>query len=166
LLASTAINTATANAIAALDPARNQLHHAAIHELLRLLRPQAPAVPPPVASVTCDACVLSDSDDGPVDATTLGLSIEKPWDWEHGGQAGTGTQAGGAVRGKKSKGRGGGGKPTGGAAAGAKRRERTRRERFMDVETFWRTCPPEQRRALLQVPLVDLLQGEEAMIGG
>jgi hypothetical protein len=30
----------------------------------------------------------------------------------------------------------------------------------MDVESFWRSCSPEQRMQLLQVPLAPLLEGE------
>jgi hypothetical protein len=34
----------------------------------------------------------------------------------------------------------------------------------MDVESFWRSCSPEQRSQLLQVPLAPLLEGERNLL--
>lgn len=38
-------------------------------------------------------------------------------------------------------------------------RERTRQERYTEVEAYWRSLKPEQRQELLRVPLAALLQG-------
>lgn len=40
-----------------------------------------------------------------------------------------------------------------------RRRERSRYERYMDVETFWRSTTEDQRMELLQVPMTSLLHG-------
>lgn len=65
---------------------------------------------------------------------------------------------------RKSKGKQGGGK--GGAGGGAKAaRPRTCQERYLDVEAFWASLRPEQRRELLRVPVATLLQGGWARAG-
>jgi hypothetical protein len=38
-------------------------------------------------------------------------------------------------------------------------RDRTRQERYTEVEAYWRSLRPEQRQELLRVPLAALLQG-------
>jgi hypothetical protein len=92
----------------------------------------------------------------------LPLSVEKPWDTQDQAVAAIPAAVvqkpavpGGRASGK---GRGRGRSAAGGAAA--KRKERSARERFMDVESFWRSCSQEQRMQLLQVPLAPLLEGE------
>lgn len=40
-----------------------------------------------------------------------------------------------------------------------KKRDKTRKERFQEVESFWCTSTPAQRRELLRVPLRALLEG-------
>ncbi len=64
---------------------------------------------------------------------------------------------------RKGKARAAGSK--GAAASSSRGRARTRRERFMDVETFWRSTTPKQRRELLRVPLGGLLEGQWAVLG-
>jgi hypothetical protein len=39
-------------------------------------------------------------------------------------------------------------------------RDRTRQERYTEVEAYWRSLRPEQRQELLRVPLAALLQGQ------
>eukprot|EP00775_Hariotina_reticulata_P010977 gene10977-11132_t len=70
-----------------------------------------------------------------------------------------------AVTGGRASGKGRGKGRSAAAGAGAKRKERSIRERFMDVESFWRSCSPEQRMQLLQVPLAPLLEGVKAESG-
>ena len=41
----------------------------------------------------------------------------------------------------------------------AQRKERSRYERYCDVEAFWKSLPPEGRRQLLRVPVKSLLHG-------
>jgi hypothetical protein len=173
---SAAAALSSASAMAALGPGRSQLHSAAVDELLRLLRPGLPsnaqnALPGAPATHTSPSyaagSALSDSGEPPIDPATFGLSMEKPWDWEggsgsSGGPGGSGA-AGGAKKGTKkgAKGRGGkAGGSSGAAGAAGRKRERTIHERYLDVEAFWRSCTPEERRALLQVPVRTLLDGE------
>jgi hypothetical protein len=163
-----------------LDPLNNQLHQAAVQELLSLLKP--PGLPGTGLGGGADADLglsalgaYGGRDAGALDAANLSLSIEKPWDWQGaGGASGATAGATAAAKGAAKKagaktgaGRGGakgrGSKAGGGAAAsgaGARPPEaRSRRQRFLDVEGFWRSCTPEERRALLRVPLADLLEG-------
>lgn len=44
------------------------------------------------------------------------------------------------------------------AVGGQRCKERSRQERYTDVEAFWKSLQPEQRRELLRVPLASLLQ--------
>ncbi len=87
------------------------------------------------------------------------LSAEQEWDeLREGGQAGGGG-GGGPANAKakgKAKGRARGGGDT---ARGARGRERSRYERFLDVEAFWRSTSEEQREELLRVPMASLLKG-------
>lgn len=165
----------------------SQLHHAAIGELLRLLRPgsnhayanaavtaaaaAAAAASASNAAVAAAAAVAATvpaqiTSEPPAaaapaetDLTQLQLSVEKPWDPpstavnQAGGKAAP-SNARGAAKGRAGRSR------AGGAGAGAgKKRERSRKERFMDVESFWRSCSPQQRLQLLRVPLAPLLAG-------
>lgn len=41
---------------------------------------------------------------------------------------------------------------------GQRSKERTLQDRYTDVEAFWKSLKPEQRRELLTVPLTSLLQ--------
>ncbi|KXZ47471.1 hypothetical protein GPECTOR_35g909 [Gonium pectorale] len=89
------------------------------------------------------------------------LSAEQEWDEvRDGASAPTGSNAanaggaGGRRAGGKAKNR-----AKGGDVARGPRKERSRYERYMDVETFWRTTSPEQRRQLLKVPMAALLKG-------
>ena len=50
-----------------------------------------------------------------------------------------------------------------GGDRGAK--QRTRYERYMDVEAFWKSTSAEQRRELLRVPMASLLQGGCGVLG-
>jgi hypothetical protein len=59
----------------------------------------------------------------------------------------------GRRRSKKHQQKSGGGGERGGA------RQRSRYERYMDVEAFWKSTTPEQRKELLRVPMSSLLQG-------
>lgn len=136
-----------------------QLHHAAIGELLRLLRPASGSVPPAAAAADCNppqAGAAGAADGG---LAPLPLSVEKPWDPLKAAAAATAPKAAAGAGVARSKGRGGKGRAAAVAGA-AKKKERTRRECFMDVESFWRSCSPEQRMQLLQVPLAPLLEGE------
>eukprot|EP00967_Tisochrysis_lutea_P048952 scaffold59910_cov22-Tisochrysis_lutea.AAC.3 len=54
---------------------------------------------------------------------------------------------------------GGHGKAGHGGHGARNAKDRTRYERYMDVETFWKSLQPDQRRELLKVPLTSLLQG-------
>jgi hypothetical protein len=91
----------------------------------------------------------------------LPLSVEKPWDPPKPAAATAAAAPKAAAGAGAVRGKGRGGKGRSAVAAGAaKKRERSRRERFMDVELFWRSCSPEQRSQLLQVPLAPLLEGE------
>ncbi|GIL47102.1 hypothetical protein Vafri_4016 [Volvox africanus] len=91
------------------------------------------------------------------------LSAEQEWDdvREGGGvpSAGAGTTGAGGGAGSRRVGGKGKNKAKGNDAARGARKERSRYERYMDVETFWRTTPPEQRRELLKVPMAALLKG-------
>ncbi len=92
------------------------------------------------------------------------LSAEQEWDDVREGsqgQPGPGAGVGARRAGGKAKNRGAKGADGG---RGPRGKERSRYERFMDVETFWRTTTPEQRAALLKVPMAALLKGEA--IGG
>jgi hypothetical protein len=47
-------------------------------------------------------------------------------------------------------------------SAGSERnKHRSKYERYMDVEAFWKSTTPEQRRELLRVPMSTLLYGEK-----
>lgn len=141
------------------------MHQVAIAELLRLLRPNGKNTLPTPASGSaaaaaatagtpdCDASCPSDSDADHIDTSTLGLSIEKGWECDPDNAAATTASS----RGKKSKARGV--NKSGGSGVRVKNRERTNRQRFQDVESFWRSINSEQRRALLQVPVGGLLEG-------
>eukprot|EP00879_Flechtneria_rotunda_P010168 GHRR01010630.1.p1 GENE.GHRR01010630.1~~GHRR01010630.1.p1 ORF type:complete len:1312 (+),score=676.34 GHRR01010630.1:1142-5077(+) len=142
-----------------------QLHHAAIGELLRLLRPASNAVAatPAAAPVAASAETSpAPQNSGNTDMAPVPLSVEKPWDSLDALAAGAKTPAATAGTGASTargaaKGRG---RARACAAAGpAKKRDRSRKEQFMDVESFWRSCSPEQRLQLLQVPLSPLLEG-------
>ncbi|EFJ51048.1 hypothetical protein VOLCADRAFT_103689 [Volvox carteri f. nagariensis] len=89
------------------------------------------------------------------------LSAEQEWDEVREGI--TMPSVGAGVAGAGSGGRRAGGKvknkTKGNDAARGTRKERSRYERYMDVETFWRTTSPEQRRELLKVPMAALLKG-------
>jgi hypothetical protein len=161
---SAAAGPAPANGTGALQLPTAQLHHAAIGELLRLLRPAGGAAPPAAATADCDP-PQSTAAVGAAEAADLAplpLSVEKPWDPPKPAAAAAPKAAVG-VGAARGKGRGGKGRS---AVAGgaAKKRERSRRERFMDVESFWRSCSPEQRSQLLQVPLAPLLEGERCQL--
>jgi hypothetical protein len=85
------------------------------------------------------------------------LSLERDWDWDLVPEA----SAAGRRKGKAG--------PKAGKAAAAKaggaRREKSRRERYLDVEAFWRSASKERRRELLRVPLSALLEGQEGQAG-
>jgi hypothetical protein len=116
----------------------------------------AAAVVAPAAAI-CEAPGLGPAtDDG---LAPLPLSVEKPWDPPSTAAASSGSKtAAGNARGA-GKGRGGRSRAGSAAAGPGKKRERSRRERFMDVESFWRSCSPQQRLQLLRVPLAPLLAG-------
>lgn len=171
----------------------SQLHHAAIGELLRLLRPgsnqaytNAAAAATAAAAAAAAATAASNAaaaaagaaagaaapaaitcgDAGgaaaaaETDLAPLPLSVEKPWDPPNTAASPAGTKAAtGATRGG-AKGRAGRSRASGVSAGAGKKRERSRRERFSDVESFWRSCSPQQRLQLLRVPLAPLLAGE------
>lgn len=169
MLASSRVGTngaaASASPVNALQFPTAQLHHAAIGELLRLLRPAAgaaqlaapvpeyeqPHVPAAVPAAAPAVAAPAGNEVAP-----LPLSVEKPWDAQEAAAAAApkaATPAGG-----RGKGRAGRGRSTA-ASGAARKKERSRREQFMDVESFWRSCTPEQRLQLLQVPLAPLLEG-------
>lgn len=85
-------------------------------------------------------------------AAAVPLSLERDWDWDLLPEA----SAAGRRKGKTG--------PKAGKAAAAKaggaRREKSRRERYLDVEAFWRSASKERRRELLRVPLSALLEGQ------
>lgn len=195
MLASSRVNSSSPSGPNSGHPApqlpASQLHHAAIGELLRLLRPgsnqayanaaataaaaaaaaasasNAAAAAAAVAAaapaaLTCEAAAAAAAAAAAdADLAPLPLSVEKPWDPpstlsnQAGGKAASGNARGAA------KGRGGRSRAGGGAGGGGKKRERSRRERFMDVESFWRSCSPQQRLQLLRVPLAPLLAGKQ-----
>ncbi len=122
----------------------------------------AASLPPPSAAAAYRQQQLTR---GPHPEPGQCLSLEREWDWETRGDLGgspAGPSSGGGAqngirrRSKKQqqhqnphhgKGQGGqGGRP------------RSRYERYMDVEAFWRSTTPEQRRELLRVPMGTLLQ--------
>lgn len=167
---SAAAGPAPANGTGALQLPTAQLHHAAIGELLRLLRPAGGGPPPATATADCDPPPAIGAAGGAADAADLAplpLSVEKPWDPSKPAAAAAAPKAAAGAGAGRGKGRGGKGRAAV-AAGAAKKRERSRRERFMDVESFWRSCSPEQRSQLLQVPLAPLLEGEclKATAGG
>jgi hypothetical protein len=189
MLASSRVNSSSPGGPGSSHPApqlpASQLHHAAIGELLRLLRPgsnqpyanataaaaagaasasnaasaaAAVAATAP-AALTCEAAAARSPADA--DLAPLPLSVEKPWEPPStlsnpaGGKAVSGNARGAA------KGRAGRGRAGAGTTGAGKKRERSRRERFMDVESFWRSCSPQQRLQLLRVPLAPLLAGKD-----
>jgi hypothetical protein len=158
---SAAAGPAPANGTGALQLPTAQLHHAAIGELLRLLRPAGGAPPPATATADCDppqaAGAVGAAD--AADLAPLPLSVEKPWDPPKPAAAAAAPKAAAGAGAARGKCRGGKGRSAV-AAGAAKKRERSRHERFMDVESLWRSCSPEQRSQLLQVPLAPLLEGE------
>lgn len=85
---------------------------------------------------------------------------EREWDWdkELGGSTNSSNNTR-AVGGNSSKRRLGRGKPASKTAAAARSsKERTKRERYLDVETYWCSLQPAQRMELLKVPLGPVLQ--------
>jgi hypothetical protein len=93
---------------------------------------------------------------------TACLSAEQEWDEVRDGigvgSGGAGASGAGGAGGRRPVGKAKN-KAKGNDAARGARKERSRYERYMDVETFWRMTPPEQRRALLKVPMAALLKG-------
>lgn len=200
MLASSRVNCSgspnSSSSSPALQLPASQLHHAAIGELLRLLRPggtpgsnqaysdaaataaataaaaasasnaaasaaaaAAPASAP--AQIACEAAATNP------DLAPLRLSVEKPWDPPSAVASTAGSKAAagngrGAAKGRAGRTRAGGAA----AGAGGKKRERSMRERFNDVESFWRSCSPQQRLQLLRVPLAPLLAGVCLYTGG
>lgn len=121
----------------------------------------------------------------PPDPKSPGLSQERDWDWDKSGNGdGSGTSgANGGVRlpaNHKSKGAAATMKKKGGSQGLAKSNpltshgsrvasgggggggkglssQKSRKERYQDVESFWKSTSVEQRRELLRVPLSSLL---------
>lgn len=96
------------------------------------------------------------------------LSAEQEWDEVRDGGGAAGSASTGAANATGAARRAGGkakNKAKGGDTARGPRKERSRYERYMDVETFWRSTTPEQRAALLKVPMAALLKSEQGVLG-